>query len=525
MRGFRDGTRTYGVLLDYIEVAVIGGFIYTAPRPVGAPKGSKGPPPRVLFTLIQKLHPEVRRRIRRSQEVFEQRYWRTDVALWDREVKPALIAEARALMAEDVNAYRPTDLAAHVRRATDFLSRCTYWHHRFNICAMLPVGDFLVQTMAWTGMSPAELLGAMRGESKVSAGAVDELVAARQAIMADPAALATLQSPAAPRDLIESLRQHPGEVGRAVSAYIDVVGLRVLGGYDVADRHAGEHPEMLVKILRTAVAAIEASGRDAARQSIASVRSRVPAEHQAAFDALLEEAQFTYRIRDERVFHGDAMGVGLARRAILAAGKLLAAQGRIEDPEHLIDATPDEIVAMLEAAGPSSAELASRARWRRETPISAAPANLGFPPSEPPPAEWLPPAAARTQRVITLVLSLLFDVHKRPEAPQAKTLKGFAVSPGVYEGPARVIRSVEELPLVQSGEVLIASSTGPTFNVVLPLIGALVTERGGVLSHAAIVSREYGLPGIVGCVGATAAVTTGTRVRVDGNTGELWALE
>ena len=52
-----------------------------------------------------------------------------------------------------------------------------------------------------------------------------------------------------------------------------------------------------------------------------------------------------------------------------------------------------------------------------------------------------------------------------------------------------------------------------------------VTERGGVLSHAAIVSREYGLPGVVGCVGAVKAATTGRRVRVDGGTGEVWILE
>ncbi len=94
----------------------------------------------------------------------------------------------------------------------------------------------------------------------------------------------------------------------------------------------------------------------------------------------------------------------------------------------------------------------------------------------------------------------------------------------MYEGPVRVIRDVEELPSVQQGEVLVASSTGSTFNVVLPLIGALVTERGGVLSHAAIVSREYGLPGIVGCVGATTTLKTGMRVRVDGDKGEVWTI-
>jgi pyruvate,water dikinase len=116
----------------------------------------------------------------------------------------------------------------------------------------------------------------------------------------------------------------------------------------------------------------------------------------------------------------------------------------------------------------------------------------------------------------------MFDVHESKS--DGTQLKGFPVSAGVYEGTARVIRNVEELAAVQAGEVLVATSTGPTFNVVLPLIGAVVTERGGVLSHAAIVSREYGLPGVVGCPGATSKLKTGMRVRVDGGTGEVWAL-
>jgi pyruvate,water dikinase len=119
--------------------------------------------------------------------------------------------------------------------------------------------------------------------------------------------------------------------------------------------------------------------------------------------------------------------------------------------------------------------------------MTAAPANLGFPPSPPPPPEWLPGAAARMQRVVVLVMSLMFDVHQRQA--QSARLKGFAVSTGVYEGPVRVIENVEDLPTVQRGEVLVASSTGPTFNVVLPLIGALVTERGG---DAGSRGREHG---------------------------------
>ena len=63
--------------------------------------------------------------------------------------------------------------------------------------------------------------------------------------------------------------------------------------------------------------------------------------------------------------------------------------------------------------------------------------------------------------------------------------------------------------------------TSPYFNVVLPLLGAIVTDRGGQLCHAAIVAREYGIPGIVGTREATRLIADGARVRVDGSTGEV----
>ena len=67
--------------------------------------------------------------------------------------------------------------------------------------------------------------------------------------------------------------------------------------------------------------------------------------------------------------------------------------------------------------------------------------------------------------------------------------------------------------------------TSPYFKVVLPLLGAIVTDRGGQLSHAAIVAREYGIPGIVGTRDATRVIPDGARVRVDGTTGEVRLLK
>ena len=523
MAGFREGTRLYGVLLDYLEVAVINRFLYLAPRAVGAPKSAQGHPPRLVFEVLRRLHPEIRRRVRRAEQVFQSKFWRQDLEWWDREVKPGMQAQARALLADDLHSLSDAQLAGHVRRATEFLKVTIFNHHRFNTCTMVPVGDFLIHAMDWTGMSAGELLQTMRGLSPVSAGAMEELTQLRRSILADSSALALVTSTRPDADILAQLQARTDAVGAATRAYVDVVGLRVIGGYDVADRHAREHPELIVKIIRAAVTGDDQTRKAAAEQALARVRERVPPDRRAQFEALLAEAQHTYRLRDERVFHGDAMGVGVARRAILAAGERLVRRRQAESADDLVDASPAEIIALLEGmSGPSAQELAARSKWRRETPLTAAPATLGFPPSPPPPAEWLPPAAARMHRIVGLVMRLLFDVH-RSGAP-SKQLKGFAVSPGVYEGPVRLIRDVDELPLVQRGEVLVTTSTGPTFNVVLPLIGALVTERGGVLSHAAIVSREYGLPGVVGCVGATAALRTGMRVRVDGDTGEVWTL-
>jgi len=531
MRGFREGTRTYGVLLDYLESAVINRFIYTAPRVVGAPKRAQGPPPRVIFEVMRRVHPEIRRRVRRAEEVFRTRFWRKDVEWWDREVKPSMQAQGRALVAEDVTACSDAQLADHVRRAVEFLKAAIYNHHRFNVCTMLPVGDFLVHAMDWTGLAAGDLLQTMRGLSPVSAGAIEELAALRRAILADAAALALITSKRPAAEILADLQARSDAIGAATRAYVDVVGLRVLGGYDVADRHAREHPDLLVKIIRTAVTSDDTARSAAADRALADIRARVPGPHRQQFDELFDEARHTYRVRDERVFHGDALATGIMRRAILAAGERLKSRGRAENADDLVDATAAEIIALLQGnPGPSAAELAARVRWRRETPISSAPANLGFKPSPPPPADWLPPAAARMQRIVGLVLSLMFDVQTQgastsgPAEAGHHVLKGFAVSAGIYEGPVRVIQDVDELPSVQRGEVLVATSTGPTFNVVLPLIGALVTERGGVLSHAAIVSREYGLPGVVGCAGATSALKTGMRVRVDGDKGEVWPL-
>jgi pyruvate,water dikinase len=107
---------------------------------------------------------------------------------------------------------------------------------------------------------------------------------------------------------------------------------------------------------------------------------------------------------------------------------------------------------------------------------------------------------------------------------QANVLYGLAASKGIYEGLARRVSGPSEFGRIVKGDVLITASTTEAFNILLPLLGGIVTDNGGLLSHAAIVSREYGIPGVVGTRDATEQIADGVRVRVDGDTGEVTIL-
>jgi pyruvate,water dikinase len=116
----------------------------------------------------------------------------------------------------------------------------------------------------------------------------------------------------------------------------------------------------------------------------------------------------------------------------------------------------------------------------------------------------------------------MFAVSEAPHEEQ--TLRGLAASAGVYEGPARRVAGPADFDRIQKGDVLVTEATSEAFNILLPLLGALVTDTGGLLSHPAIVSREYGIPGVVGTRDATERIPDGARVRVDGAAGEVTVL-
>ncbi len=402
-----------------------------------------------------------------------------------------------------------------------------FQHHVYTITCAVVIGDFMACAQEWTGLPPSEIAQALKGSTPISSGVTDEYLTALRAIAADASAAAILNGTVPPSEKLRQLQALPGATGPAVKAYLDLVAYRVVGGYDITCPTAIETPEVLVHALQfTHSSEAQAKTDEQVKMQVAKIRNAVPEPHRAQFDEVLQEARLVNRLRDERGYWSDLWASGISRRALLEAGRRLATKGKTKAAEHVLDATCAEVEALLTGMGsgpaPSAEELAERNHFRVTVPNDVAPPFLNGTPAPPPPVEWYPEKTRRTMRAMNTLLMHMFGASEK--GSEGKTVRGISVSAGRYEGRARVIDNIENLSQIQKGEVLVTRSTSTAFNYVLPLVGAIVTDRGGLMSHAAIVAREYGLPGVVGCQVATRVIPNGAMVRVDADNGEVTIL-
>jgi pyruvate,water dikinase len=104
-------------------------------------------------------------------------------------------------------------------------------------------------------------------------------------------------------------------------------------------------------------------------------------------------------------------------------------------------------------------------------------------------------------------------------------ITGTSASPGIASGTVRVIDSIKHLSEVQEHEILVTSNTDPGWTPVFVKLAGLITETGGILSHGAVVSREYGIPAVTAVKGARELFRTGQHVTIDGNEGIIYITE
>ena len=512
-RGFEETFAAFGLLLDRLAMGTVNGFTYHQPQPFDMP-GPDGP------RDPEWIGAEFGRRVGVAAQALEGRIWRDVMRRWDDEIKPTAIARHRQLDV-DVSALDDAQLREHFEDCAAHVADMVYQHHRFNAHALIPVGDFLLNAAGWTSQPVAALLAVFDGYSPVSNVAAPEMQPALAALRNDSEARDILFGSGGAADVLARLRERVPEVGD----YVDAVHFRVLEGFDICNPTIGERPVSLVGRMQCALQIDTGDALTRSAAAAAELRAMVPAEHQGSFDDLMAEARLVYRLRDERGLYSEISAIGLVRLTLLELGRRLEHIGRVKVPDDVLDASLDEIRGLFGGAGtPTAHELHERGIDRLNRTLIGAPRHLGTPAPPPPPVDMLPPPMARVMSAMGFIIDGVLGEMEHPEGDDSVVV-GIPGAQGTYEGAVRLVRSVDDLFDLEQGDVLVAPTTGEAFNSMLHLVGAIVTDHGSFASHAAIVSREMGIPAVVGTIDGTRRLAAARRVRVDGGSGRVTILE
>lgn len=394
-------------------------------------------------------------------------------------------------------------LAAHHREMIGL-------HRQMTTPVLLSLAVFVDTVRSWVDIAPERLVTALSGAVAGSRSASPQCVAAAEAA-------GHLLDDRPPIDILASLDGVP-----EAQEFIRDLVWRTSNGFDLFAPWVGEQPGWLVDRLRSArAAASDQRPANTPLAAIGAIRSAVPAEHRDLFDALAREALLGYEIRDERGLVSDAWSLGLLRRAVREAGTRLAVRGKLSRWEQLAYLEPRELTpALLDADFDHQRLIDADHDFRLHDDPPPVTQSSGDGPE--PTAGDLPPAALRLERMAGLILDLVLGRPEQMSPSEQGTLRGVAASPGAVAGVARVLRGAEDLHLLEPGDILVVPTTTEAFTSCVHLVAAIVTDHGGIASHAAIVAREAGIPAVVGTSTATATVQTGSKITVDGSAGLVW---
>lgn len=251
--------------------------------------------------------------------------------------------------------------------------------------------------------------------------------------------------------------------------------------------------------------------REAAVVSARTALTGYPQPVVAEFETALATAQHASFLSEDHFFWIEGLVNWQMRRLCVALGEALAGQGLIEQPEDVFYLQVEELLSTPLPGELRQWVIERRALEQRFAHITP-PETLGTPPDGPPPADPVSQALAQFY-------------GEPPEQPSEEGhWLGFPASSGTARGTARIIHSLAEAHRVQHGDILVAPTTAPPWTSLFATIAGLVTDTGGVLSHGAIVAREYNIPAVVGVGTATTSLQDGQYIEINGSTGEIRLL-
>lgn len=516
----------FGIMLERGEVAVIGGWIYNRLVPLGAPQprpggGTPPAPPRWLLAVLLRLHPGVRRRTRAAREALASDLALSVIRRWDREWRAEHQRDVERALALDLGSLTDDSLVAELEHRIATIAHPA--HARVAIAYFILVYELaeacrelvgwdtsgmlrLLEGLSTTSTEPARRLAALAANARARPGVRDLLAAVD---VSTPARLATVDA----------------EFDRAFVDYVEATGHRA-ARYDVIEPTLAERPHLLLRLVANQlelgfspdrVSADAAQRRTAAEQeALAALRSH-PVGDRERFARALARAREAYPAWEDRVWWTQSVQTALLRYLALEIGRRLVGRNQLAAPDDVFFLEALEAQAsVLDGRGVRETVRVRRAQraWAIANP---GPPVYGDPVAGEPPFRLLPQEARFVNEAVVWGFRQFFGTTADTGNPGIVT--GLPASAGRYSGPIRVVMGEHEFAKIRPGDVVVCPATSPAWSVVFPIIGALVADSGGILSHPAIIAREHGIPAVVGTGNGTTTLRDDQLVTVDGTAG------
>lgn len=316
---------------------------------------------------------------------------------------------------------------------------------------------------------------------------------------------------------------------KAFRNFLNTYGFRMQRMIEYCTPSWNEKPSLVIRDIRQSMAIGGVHVPDLQRERLVREReelekemlAKVPSDQREWFGKLMRCAQAAHFYSEDHAYWCEIIGLSLFRRSAIEFGKRFFRAGVLDDPEDVNMLRFDQLMGASIRFIQERADLLSIVRRNKE--------EWGKYFSEPPGHPNTPMLLGDPAHLPQMIAADgIVNVHAgvpiaKPEEVGA-TCVGGASAPGVVDGVARVIMSADELGQVQPGEIIVVPATDIGWTPAFGLVKAVVTDSGGMLSHAVIVAREYGIPAVCGCMDATAKIKTGDKIKVDGNKCMVYVL-
>lgn len=516
---WRPLAEEFGLLVDRVEQRSFGGEVYMRTIPFGG-KDRPAPPPWAMW-LAARLVPPLRRQARVAQAAIASGLPERILDSWEGEWREAFAGEFRELRNVDLAALGDDALLGHLDRAKDMLGRGTVLHIRLVMPYDLALYQLGVVCRELLGWDVARALSLVTGASQASSEPGRELAALAQRLAADPPARQAITGPGGDRRA--RLRQSAPWAAEALDDYLERYGHRTVNP-DAGEPTWFERPEMVAGLLEEQARHAGADSGAARVQPDAAAHARAELagrseEDRARFERALAYARRAYGVREDNVVWLDSQPSALLRYCAVEIGRRLADRGVLARDTDAVFLEEPELRAALSSADRQDLHslVARRKAERAWVTAHPGPPSYGKDPGPPPDLSPLPPALRLVNAAIIQSLQLMLAPSTPQDAPNE--LRGVPGSPGLHSGTVRVVRDQTEFAKLGPSDVLVAPVTSPPWSVLFLQAGAVVTDGGGVLSHAAVIAREYGIPAVLATGEATRRLRDGDLVSVDGTTG------